>query len=53
MAAERTATVDGKKIEEIYWAGRYPCYVDNRLSAESFDATVDRIRAGKQPIWKQ
>lgn len=52
MTAERRHRINGKVVEEFYWCGRYPCYVDHRLSAENFDETVARLMRGEQPKFK-
>ena len=52
MTPERKAKVRDHKIEEYYWAGRYPCYVNSRLSAEDFDATIERLKRGEPPKLK-
>lgn len=52
MTAERKHKIRGHLVEEFYWCGRYTCYVDHRLCAEDFDATVARIRRGEPPIFK-
>ena len=51
MSPERKQTIRGYSVKEYYWAGRYPCYVDNRLSAEDFDKTVERLRRGEEPLF--
>lgn len=52
MAPERKQKINGKLVEEYYWAGRYPCYVDSRLSADNFDATVAKLMRGEPPTFK-
>lgn len=49
MTPERKDRVGDYKIEEIYWARSYVCYVNNQLSAESFDETTARLRRGEKP----
>lgn len=52
MTPERAETIGEYKVEEIYWAGSYPCYVNHRLSAESYDETVERLKRGEPPKFK-
>lgn len=48
MTPERKHKIRGRLVEEFYWCGRYPCYVDHRLCAEDFDATVARMKGRPQ-----
>lgn len=43
MSPERTCTIKGRKIAEYYWAGKYPVYVDNRLTEGSYEEVCARI----------
>lgn len=52
MTPERKDKVRDQKVEEIYWAGRYICYVNNRLSAEDFDATMARLKRNEPAKFK-
>jgi len=40
MEPERKCVINGKTIEEIYWAGKYICYVDNHLSKLTYEEQV-------------
>lgn len=53
MSPERKRKIRSLVVEEYYWAGRYPCYVNSRLSAEDFDATVARLQRGEEPKFKE
>ncbi len=44
MDAVRKCTVNGHKVEEFYWAGKYPVYVDNQLTNELYTNAVDRLK---------
>lgn len=52
MTPERKRTIRGHVVEEFYWSGRYPCYVDHRLCAENFDETIARMQRGEPPVFK-
>ena len=39
--------VNGKKVEEYYWVGEYPCYIDNYLAKVTFDEAIKLIRENK------
>ena len=43
MKAERKKIVNGKTIEEFYWAGRLVVYVDNNLKNGTFDEISAKI----------
>ena len=43
MKAERKKIVNGKTIEEFYWAGKFVVYVDNNLKNGTFDEIVKKI----------
>ena len=36
MTPERRKEINGHVVEEFYWAGRLPVYVDNRLVQKTF-----------------
>jgi hypothetical protein len=40
MTPERRRTIGDQKIEEFYWAGSFPVYVNNRLSDLTYEAAV-------------
>ncbi len=48
MTPERTEIVNGYKIEEIYWAGRFPVYIDNNLFQGNFEAAIEYCQ-NKEP----
>lgn len=52
MTPERKHKIRGHVVEEFYWGGMYLCYVDHRLCAEDFDATVSRMQRGDPPLFK-
>ena len=37
MSPDRHKIVNGKKVEEYYWAGKMVVYVDNWAVTQSFD----------------
>ena len=43
MSPSRKCTVGSHKIEEYYWAGGWPVYIDNRLTKETYTAAVHRL----------
>ena len=46
MTPSRTRTINGRKVNEYYWAGDYPVYVDNRLQpGETFAQVCARLEA--------
>jgi hypothetical protein len=49
MTPRRKELINGVKIEEYYWAGDYPCYVDNLLSKDSYNITKELLLSGKKP----
>ena len=36
MKAERIKIINGQKVEEFYWAGKYVVYIDNRLTKMNY-----------------
>lgn len=46
MTPERKTTIGNVLVEEFYWAGRFPCYVNHRLSADGYDDTVKKLMRG-------
>jgi hypothetical protein len=50
MTPNKRCVINGKLIEEFYWAGKHVCYVDHMLSRQGYESTCDRVRAGKQPL---
>ena len=43
MTPDRKVVVNGKKVEEYYWAGEYVTYIENRLFNGSFDSAVKSL----------
>lgn len=43
MTPDRKITINGSRVEEFYWAGRYPVYVNNQLVDETFEQAVKRL----------
>jgi hypothetical protein len=41
MSPERSKVVGDQKIEEFYWAGKMVVYINNWLSALSYEAAVE------------
>jgi hypothetical protein len=52
MTPERTLTVNGKKVEEFYWAGKLIVYVDHHLVETDFDTTCQSLLLPGQKIVK-
>jgi len=44
MTPEKKKVINGHKIEEFYWAGRYVVYIDNHLFEGSFDKAVKSVQ---------
>lgn len=53
MDAERSSNINGRRVEEFYWCGRYVTYVDFRKVDTVFDQTIKDIQAGKEPLWME
>ena len=43
MTPQRSATVNGHKVEEFYWNGRMVVYVDNAKTVESYSQALSRV----------
>jgi len=43
MSPIRKKTINGYEVKEFYWAGRYPTYVDNFKTEETFEEACDRL----------
>jgi len=50
MSPEKTTKVNGQLVEQFYWAGEYPVYVDHRLVCGSFSQVVEMLQNGITPI---
>lgn len=44
MNAERYTVVEGRKIEEFYWNGRYVVYIDNKLFSGNFHEAINSVK---------
>ena len=49
MRPDRIETVNGKKVEVYYWAGKHVTYIDNHLFDGSFDAAIKSLTAKPAP----
>lgn len=49
MSPDRKETVNGKLVEEYYWAGEYVVYVDHRAAKGSFEKIIEKLRRN-EPI---
>lgn len=47
MSPDRKETVNGKLVEEYYWAGEYVVYVDHRAANGSYDKIIENLRLNK------
>ena len=43
MSPERKITINGYKIEEYWWCGDFCCYVNNKLSKNTYDENVKEL----------
>lgn len=43
MSPSRECKVGSVKVEEFYWAGRWPVYIDNKLTEETYPQAVERL----------
>ena len=43
MSPDKKKTINGVKIEQYYWAGRTPVYVNNRLTEEDFNSVCEKV----------
>ena len=48
MSPDRKEVINGKKVEEYYWAGEYVTYIDNRLVYGSIDGAVEKLKRGDE-----
>jgi hypothetical protein len=44
--------INGRLIEEYYWAGKWVVYVDNRAVSDTFEQVLDLILHGQEPNWE-
>jgi hypothetical protein len=51
MSPDKKEIIDGKKVEEYYWAGRYVVYVNNCAVKGNFKDTCVAIRKGLRLEW--
>ena len=47
MNPARKEYANGQMVEEYYWNGRMIVYIDNKLSGETFDDAVSRLRSAE------
>ena len=43
MEARRKEEIGGHVVEEFYWHGDYPVYIDNRKTDETFKEACQRL----------
>ena len=43
MSPEKRKRIGGHTVEKYYWAGKYPVYVDNHFTEETFEQACDRL----------
>jgi len=43
MQPRRKKTVNGHVVEEYYWHGDYPVYVDNKLATGTFEQVCAKL----------
>lgn len=43
ITPERKEVINGNEIEEIYWAGKFIVYINNRLYKGSFEEAVKQL----------
>lgn len=46
MQPEKKTKINGTLIEKFYWNRGYLTYVDNRLTAETFESACQKINDG-------
>lgn len=46
MTPEKKKVINGRTVEQYYWAGEWVTYVDGHLVPETFDEAVDKIAKG-------
>lgn len=44
MQTTRKIVVEGHKIEQFYWNGRYVVYIDNKRFAGNFHDAVESVK---------
>lgn len=51
MTPDRRTIVNGKKVEEYYWAGKMVVYIDNHAIDMTFEEAVAHLKqdAEKEP----
>ncbi len=52
MTPDRKQTVNGKLIEEFYWAGRYVTYIDGRFFDGSYTRAIESLGASSPSTGK-
>jgi hypothetical protein len=51
VSPDKKEFINGKKVEEYYWAGRQVVYVNNCAVKSNFKDTCDAIRKGLGIEW--
>jgi hypothetical protein len=51
MSPERKEIVNGKKVEEYYWAGKMVVYVNNYGVEMTFEEACNALRDGRELTW--
>lgn len=49
MSPDRKEIVNGKLVEEYYWAGQYVVYVDHYAAKGGYDKIIEKLRLN-EPI---
>ena len=51
MTPDRRAIVNGKKVEEYYWAGNMVVYIDNHATDMTFEEALAHLKkdANEEP----
>ncbi len=44
MSPDKKEIVNGKKVEEYYWGGKYVVYIDNRLFKGTYKEAITQIK---------
>lgn len=49
MTPSRSETINGRKVEEFYWAGDHVVYIDNHLMHWTFEAACEYAKCLPAP----
>ncbi len=44
MTPDRKQIVNGYKVEEFWWAGSFVVYIDHKLTEETFEDVIERLK---------